>query len=491
MKGHSVQRNAAWAFLGAAVPLPLALITVPVLTRTIGADRFGVLALILAVIGSSSFLDLGLGRAITRLVAEETLEGAEGVNVRLVVKLLIGTLGILGGVGAIAVSASSYALVERFMRVPVALQSEAGSALRLMSIALPFVTMTAGLKGIQEGMQAFRRVGLVNSIIGSALLIAPVVALAFSHSLVAVVAAVVVVRIAAWLTYLVLAFSSEIPEKGRGSADLTGLVSLFRFGGWITVSNIIGPVLTYFDRFVVGSVMSVAAVAYYAAPYDLVMRLGIVPGAVNGALFPALAQSSSRDEAAAAWQAKWGIRSVTMLLVPPVILLVTLAPEGLRLWLGPEFSEHSSSVLRWLAVGVLVNAVAQTPFTVLQSAGRADLTARLHLLEVGPYLVTIWWLVTHFGVTGAAVAWVVRASVDAILMFALACQILPDLRPAMLACIGAIPMMIGLVAIQPLLPLNLRIVLMILGTCVALAVMWRSDLGSHTRRAILSASGLD
>ena len=47
---------------------------------------------------------------------------------------------------------------------------------------------------------------------------------------------------------------------------------LLRFGGWMTVSNIVGPLMVTLDRFLIGALISVSAVAYYATPYEVVSQ---------------------------------------------------------------------------------------------------------------------------------------------------------------------------------------------------------------------------
>ena len=123
------------------------------------------------------------------------------------------------------------------------------------------------------------------------------------------------------------------------------------------------------------------------------------------------------------------LKSVFLVLFPVTLLLVTLAPELLRLWLGMEFARQSGRVLQWLAVGVFVNGLAQIPFALVQGAGRPDFTARLHLLELPFYLTGVWWLIHVRGVEGAAIAWTIRAAVDAIVLLLVADRTVPA-RPA-------------------------------------------------------------
>jgi O-antigen/teichoic acid export membrane protein len=63
-------RGAIWTLLSLGSPMLVAVVTIPALIRTLGAERFGILTIAWMLIGYCSLFDLGLGRALTRLVAE-------------------------------------------------------------------------------------------------------------------------------------------------------------------------------------------------------------------------------------------------------------------------------------------------------------------------------------------------------------------------------------------------------------------------------------
>jgi O-antigen/teichoic acid export membrane protein len=108
---------------------------------------------------------------------------------------------------------------------------------------------------------------------------------------------------------------------------------------------------------------------------------------------------------------------VAMLLFPLVMACVLFPRELLTLWLGADFAGHSAMVLRLLALGMFLNGMAQVALAFMQSSGRPDLGARLHVLELPFYLVAVWWLIARFGIEGAAVAWLARVAVDAVVLF--------------------------------------------------------------------------
>ena len=65
-------RNALLNLAGHAAPLAAALIAFPVLVARLDPDRLGFLSIAWVLVGYFSLFDLGLGRALSRLVAERT-----------------------------------------------------------------------------------------------------------------------------------------------------------------------------------------------------------------------------------------------------------------------------------------------------------------------------------------------------------------------------------------------------------------------------------
>jgi len=75
----SLARNSVFNLLGQGIPFLAALVAIPPLIRGLGTDRFGVLTLAWMVIGYFSLFDLGLGRALTQVVAERISAGRDTV----------------------------------------------------------------------------------------------------------------------------------------------------------------------------------------------------------------------------------------------------------------------------------------------------------------------------------------------------------------------------------------------------------------------------
>lgn len=475
---HSgVRRNATLNAIGFTIPIVVSVVSIPLYLDQIGETRFGVMALIWILLGYFGAFDLGLGRAATIEVSKLRHEAGRAragvvwtaLSVNAVVGCLAGTALLLIG----------YALFERILRAPPALAEETLSALPWVAAAVPFVTLSSVLVGALEGLERF---GAVNAIEVTASVIyqlAPLsVAYAYGPDLRWLVVAAAIGPMAK--TILAgLACWRHVP-LGRPCFARDRASTLFRYGGWITVTAVLGPVLTTVDRFVLGAVAGAHAVTRYVVPMNLVSRLSILSYSVCRSLFPRLsfiraehARDLSRDSFL-----------VLTAVLTPVTVLATLAMEPfLRVWVGASIAEASAPIGVILLVGVWCNGLALIPFTLIQGQGRPDVTAKFHLLEVVPYLAVLALGVTLAGARGLAAAWSLRMAADGLLLLtasSIKWRTLVRIVPASLVVVASL--VAGLTAYDDaMLRIGLGGILALLALAAAIACIPRSLMKSFRR----------
>lgn len=478
-------KNTMWNLLGLGAPLLAAIFAIPLLIQGMGTARFGLLTLAWVVIGYFSFFDLGIGRALTYSVAEK-LGAGHSNEIPPLIWTALALLLLLGLVGASAGLLISPLLVYDLLNVPQQLRGESLTSFYLLSASIPIVISTVGLRGILEAYQQFGIISAIRIPMGIFTFVGPLVALHFSSKLDSIVAVLVAGRVIAWLIYLLVCFR-VIPKLRHGLGLQRALVKpLLAFGGWITVSNIVGPLMVYFDRFLIGVVMSTTAVAYYAMPHEMVTRLSVIPIAMVGVLFPAFATSMKQDRDRTAFLFTRGINYIFFVMFPLLLLVVTFAREGLEFWLGAEFARRSTLVLQLLAVGVLLNSLSRFPHALVQGAGRPDLTAKLHLAELVIYLPMLWWLTKDYGIMGTAIIWTARIMVDGVFLFLMALRLLPVSSSGvwrMMLMTGAALVMMAIGAQLPY--LLMKGLFLLLTTLTFVLVAWLKILAPDERRMVL------
>jgi O-antigen/teichoic acid export membrane protein len=183
-----------------------------------------------------------------------------------------------------------------------------------------------------------------------------------------------------------------------------------------------------------------------------VTKLSLIPAALIGVLFPAFAAAAAGDGDRLAFLFDCGVKYIFIALFPITLGLTAFAPEILRSWLGSDFAQQSTVVVRLLAVAVFLNGLANVPFAHLQSVGRADLTAKLHLCELPIYLAALFVLVKFLGIRGAAIAWLARVAMDTAILFFLSRRALReyDLERAKLLLMVSVAIVAFVVATLPM-----------------------------------------
>lgn len=143
-----------------------------------------------------------------------------------------------------------------------------------------------------------------------------------------------------------------------------------------------------------------------------------------GVMFPAFSTGYAQNPERTARLFGRSVKVLFLVLFPIVLCAVALAQDGLKLWLGADFAQHSFRVFQFLAIGVFINCLSLVPYTFVQGVGRPDLSARVHLIELPLYVALLWWMIRTHGIEGAAVAWTLRVMIDALLLFILSRRLL-------------------------------------------------------------------
>src|SRR6266481_6770702 len=133
--GRLLARNTLWNLLGQIVPMVVAVVTIPIIIRGMGVERFGVLSLVWVVVGYFSLFDLGIGRALTKFVSDKLGTSEEHLIPSLVCTSLLLML-LLGILGAFITLGLSPWLTHRMLKIPQELQAEALHGFYLLAVCV-------------------------------------------------------------------------------------------------------------------------------------------------------------------------------------------------------------------------------------------------------------------------------------------------------------------------------------------------------------------
>lgn len=450
----------------------VAIFAIPLLIDGFGKERFGLLAIIWMGVGYFSLFDMGFGRALTKLVSDRLGTG-DTYDIGSLIWTALSLVLFFGLFGAGIVSLGAGVLIHHVLNVEVSLQNEGIAAMHILALGLPAVVVTAGIVGILEAHQRFATITAVRVPLGILTFGGPLLTLQFSPSLAWATMALVAVRVIALTLYFLVAASVRPELKRFICPRKKHVFQLFQFGGWLTVTNIVSPLMVYFDRFLIGALLTMTAVSFYVTPYEVLSRLQILPNSMMNVLFPALTTAIMADKQRLIKIYSHSSSILLLFMLPFSSACFLFAPEGLQIWLGGDFQEMSTIVVQWLAVGLLINTLARMPFTVLQSAGRPELVAKTHLLELLPYMGLLWIFTNKFGIAGTAAAWFLRVLADMIILNWIARFKVPELKETVFRTMVLVPVLLtGFAFASILASLWLRLLLLLGVSLVSAVLLW-------------------
>jgi len=411
-----IARNTLINLIGLALPLLVGVATIPLVVRGLGTERYGLLSLAWVVLGYFTIFDLGLGRAMTKYVAEALSKG-ETDQVPQIIWTAVTFQAALGLLGGLVLFWTTDLLVECVLNIPPELMREAKDTLYLLAVSVPFVLVSISFSGVLEAAQRFDLVNLVRIPSSILTFILPLVGLYLGFGLPGIVTLILLARIGTLAAFIVMDLRI-VPKIREYSISLARFSNLFAYWGWVVITSVVGPILVYLDRFLIGSLLTIAAVTYYTAPYEAVTRISIISLSLSTTLFPAFsAMEGIRNRQQLGVLFVRSIKYAFLISGAIVVVVIVYAGQILQIWLGSDFAIESTESMQVLALGVLINSFAYIPFALLQGVGRPDLTAKFHLIELPIYVGIAWVLVSEYGIVGAAGAYTIRVLVDNVLLF--------------------------------------------------------------------------
>jgi O-antigen/teichoic acid export membrane protein len=309
------------------------------------------------------------------------------------------------------------------MKISPALLVEARGALHVLAFSVPIILVSSSFSGVLEAAQRFDLVNAVKIPSSVLTFILPLVGLAVNLTLPGIVALIVAARMLALIAFVVLDFHF-VPQIREYSGSFSLFARLLTFGGWVTISNIIGPILQYLNRFLIGALLAMSAVAYYTAPFDIVSRLWIIPISLVMTIFPAFSTLGlSRIEELRFFFIR--ATKYTFLIMGLITSFFMIFAYGiLRVWLGIEFAQNSMVILQILSVGVLIGSLTHLSLALFQGIGRPDITAKIQLFLLPLSILLSIGLISKIGVIGAALSWTICRTIGMLLSWKVAWKII-------------------------------------------------------------------
>lgn len=183
----------------------------------------------------------------------------------------------------------------------------------------------------------------------------------------------------------------------------TGVRSMLRFGGTLTVTGLTYYVTSNIEKVLIGRFWGAAAIGLYGRAYQLInIPTSNLNSAAGEVAFAALSRIQNDPARRRNYFLK-GFSLVLALTLPLTVGSEFFAPDVVRVLLGSKWME-AVPIFRWLAPTMLVFAITNPLAWLLSSSGRVGRLARL-TLTIAPTMIIGYAIGLPYGPKGVACAY--------------------------------------------------------------------------------------
>ena len=413
-----------WASL--VVSLVIAFLVSPIVVHSLGNELYGVWTLIVSVTGYFTVLDFGVNTAIVRYISSSHAINDHG-QAR---KVYSTSLAIFAAVAAALLIFSLFfgfffQSIFNLQHIPrLYLYATFMFSATDLAFGLLFSTWVGSLCGLQEfkfinGLSVFTNIMknlLLVCLLKQGYGLLTLALLQLSTSLVR--AAFQYVRIKR--NYRFLCFSRDFID--RDTVKLIYGYSIYSF-----VIAIALKLLFYTDSLVIGSMIGVSQVTFYAIPSTLLDYLEKFVWAMIAVLVPVISANDATETVANGGNAGLyllGTRYSLLVSMPIVISLYFYGADFIKLWMGQEIGDSSQLVLRLLLIGFGVATTQLIANGILKGISKHKVLAIILAIEALANLLMSVALAKPYGIEGVAFGTMVPLLVASLAIIFFTCRLL-------------------------------------------------------------------
>ncbi len=383
--------------------LAVGFLLAPFVVHRLGNVAYGVWVLAISSVSYLGILDLGMASSVVRFVskghATQDHQGAsEALSAVLWVRLQIAAV-------IMALSGGLAAVFPRMFQVPAALAVDAREAILIIgitaTISMSFGVFSSVLSALNRydlrsyvtlAQLAIRVIGVVAVLRAGR----GIVAIAFCELLAAVVGNGLLVFVAR-RTYPELKI--QLTKPRREVLRKVWAYSLYAFLQTIAVQLVYQS-----DNLVVGAFITASAVTFYSIGNSLCRYTQQLIGAMTTTFVPAASSyEASRDISGLRALYFNGTRATMAISLPIVITLIIRGGSFIGVWMGPQYSKTSGTVLTILATALLFSLPNITAGAIAFGVEKHKVIAKWALVEATANLTLSIVLARKFGIYGVAI----------------------------------------------------------------------------------------
>jgi O-antigen/teichoic acid export membrane protein len=409
----TVGKNSLLNIMGVTLPLYFAYFSIPELMETLKEENFALLLFMWSIVGYFGIFDFGVGKALVYKISNQDKNSYGEISGLIKAGLFIIVLTSM--IGVLLLSMFAFFGIERWYEFESIELEDAVNAFALIAFSIIPTSISNGLRGALEGLNKFKESNINRTLVGTGMFLSPLVAVYFhGESLVMMALYLSMVRV---LTMFFLLYSLRfyIFIKPNESLKINS-EKILNYSMWNSLSILLGSLMIYGDRFVVGAVVGMASLSFYSTPQEGLMKLIVIPGAIASALFYDYASKRGEYDIKLKNKMFWSQAIIGTFMALIIIVIYIWAPVFLPYWIDEEFFEKSYTIIMIMSFGIFFGSIGLIPYTFLSSIGEVKIIGIVQIIQFPLFFILLYFLSKEFQLLGAAFAWSFRFFIDFLIL---------------------------------------------------------------------------
>lgn len=413
--GRRALRGGMAGAIGLVASILITFLVTPFILSRIGPAGYGLFILVSSFVAYGSILDLGIGGAVVKLVAEYRAIGqpeAAGTVVATALRLY----SVLALV-CLALTFVTAALVPSALSLHGADATRASLVVMLMGINLALSIFATPAASVMAGLQRYDVQNGIGTIALITNALATVGVLALGGGLVGMVAVNIPITIGARLasSWYIRRAAPELTLHWSGATGaMARRIASISLG--IFAAQASGPLQKKTDEIVIGAFLAVSAIT----PYALARKLSEVAHQVTRqfvkVLLPIAASLQAVSEMSRLRELYLASTRATLAIFLSMAILLVVYPDLiLTVWVGAEYAGAGPLVAILVIASIALTSVYPAG-AILQGMGRFRLVAVSSIISGLTNLGLSIMLVQRVGVLGVAIGTLVPTTIEALLV---------------------------------------------------------------------------
>lgn len=406
-------RNTVFNTIGNIFTTGIQLVIIPYILIKLGAERFGIWALVSVIFGLFTALDFGTGAAFVKYFSEyATKKDDTSFNRVAVAGFFLMSLFSLLLVGVCWLLKNQ---LVAFFNVPDSMRSEANIVFMGAAIIFgyynTFGVFQAIIKGLQR-MEVTNAIEMVASIIN---FIGVFIVLENGFGLKGLIVnqGIKIVLVSLASIYFSKMLFGQLAFK-FAYLDFRKIKEILSYGVKMQISNIAGMINLQTDKTIIGYFLNLAAVTAYEIGQKIALFCRMIVGLILSALVPAVSELDAAGKSFAILKLyERGNKYLASITFPILIFTIIFADLLISAWIGAGH-ERSVLVARLLTIGIFINLLTGVGVMIVRGIGKpayeTEYAVICLILNIGLGIV----LVKFYGFVGVVLSAPISVAIGSI-----------------------------------------------------------------------------